>query len=297
MIERIHLAILREIDQKGSLTAAASALHVTQSALSHSIKKLEQRSGAKLWHKQGKHLQLTQAGLYLLHEAKRILPQLEHAEQLLEQYASGEKGILRIGMECHPCYRWLLNVVEPFLQQWPEVDVDVKQRFQFGGVSALFNRDIDILITPDPIIKKGIEFQPVFAYEQVLIASVDNPLSQHRFLKPQQLCDQVLISYPVAIERLDIYQQFLLPANCSPKKHKELEATEIILQMVAANRGVATLPKWLADEYAKTFAIQSISLGEQGIQKSIHIGMRSQETISSFSTAFIEQALKTTQPH
>ena len=92
MIEKIHLNILCEIERQGSLTAAADALHLTQSALSHSIKKLEAQLGTSLWVKQGRNIQLTQSGHYLLKEAKRLLPQLERLEDVLVQYANGEQG-------------------------------------------------------------------------------------------------------------------------------------------------------------------------------------------------------------
>lgn len=295
MIERIHLRILREIERQGSLTAAANSLHLTQSALSHTIKKLERQVGTPLWARDGRRLQLTQAGHYLLREARRLLPQLERMDEVLDQYASGEKGTLRIGMECHPCYQWLLKVVEPFLSQWPGVDVDVKQEFQFGGIAALFNHDIDMLVTPDPIRKTGIRFEPVFPYEQVLVVSRDNPLSDLPHVEPTHLADQSLYTYPVATERLDIYQQFLLPAQCSPRQHKTVEATEMMLQMVAANRGVATLPQWLVEEYSRELPITSVRLGKQGIHKHIHLGTRDTEDQALYSQAFLALALETGQ--
>ncbi|WP_328187178.1 LysR family transcriptional regulator [Marinobacter sp. OP 3.4] len=293
MIERIHLRILREIERQGSLTAAADSLHLTQSALSHTIKKLERQVGTPLWTRDGRRLQLTQAGHYLLREARRVLPQLERMDEVLEQYASGEKGTLRIGMECHPCYQWLLKVVEPFLGRWPGVDVDVKQEFQFGGVAALFNHDIDMLVTPDPIRKAGIGFEAVFPYEQVLVVSRNNPLSRLSHVEPAQLSDQVLYTYPVDTERLDIYQQFLLPAECSPRQHKTVEATEMMLQMVAANRGVATLPQWLVAEYAEQLPIAPVRLGRRGIHKHIHLGTRDTEEQPLYTRAFHTLALET----
>ncbi|MDX1320195.1 MAG: LysR family transcriptional regulator, partial [Oceanospirillum sp.] len=107
MIERSHLSILRAIDQQGSLTAASESLHLTQSALSHTIKKLEGQIGSPLWLKDGRKVRLTQAGEYLLKEAKRILPQLERIDETLSRFARNEQGSLHIGMECHPCYQWL----------------------------------------------------------------------------------------------------------------------------------------------------------------------------------------------
>ncbi len=292
MIERIHLSILREVDQCGSLTAAAERLHLTQSALSHTMKKLELISGTALWTKQGRNLQLTQAGEFLLREANRLLPQVERLDETLLQFADGNKGSLRIGMECHPCYQWLLKVVEPFLSHWPAVDVDVKQKFQFGGMAALYNHDIDMLVTPDPIVREGINFSPVFNYELVLLVSNDSPLAENTWVTPEQLNDQTLYTYPVSPDRLDIYQQFLLPANCRPKQHKAIEATEIMLQLVAANRGVTCLPDWLARECQKTLPIQVIKLG-LGIDKQIHLGFRAAEIESPFRAAFIKLAKET----
>src|SRR5476651_772764 len=177
MLDRIHLSIVQEVEKQGSLTAAAGILHVTQSALSHSMKKLEQQLGTDIWLREGRHLRLTQAGQYLHAVAQRLLPQLTLAEERLRQYAQGERGTLRIGMECHPCYQWLLRIVSGYLAAWPQVDVDVKQKFQFGGIGALFGYEIDLLVTPDPLLKPGLRFEPVFDYEQVLVVSRGHALA------------------------------------------------------------------------------------------------------------------------
>ena len=290
MIEKIHLSILREIARQGSLTAAANSLNLTQSALSHTMKKLERQRNISLWLKDGRNIRLTEAGNYLLEQANRLLPQFERIDDTLRQFADNEKGSLAVGMECHPCYQWLLKVVQPFLAQSPGVDIDVKQRFQFGGMAALFNYDIDLLITPDPINKDSIVFEPVFPYELVLVVSQHSKLSGLSQITPAQLSDQVLLTYPVETARLDIFQQFLLPAQCMPKLHKTLEATDIILQMVAANRGVAAMPKWLALEYSSSLPVKVIRLGECGIHKHIYVGYRKQEKLNKHIQTFITLA-------
>ena len=295
MIERSHLSILREIERNGSLTAAADSLHLTQSALTHSIKKLEQRTGTALWSKEGRAIRLTQAGSYLLTVANRLLPQLEYADQVIERFAKGEKGAIRIGMECHPCYQWLLKVVTPFIERYPEVDLDVKQQFQFGGMKALLNYDIDVLVTPDPIHQSGVTFTPVLNYQQVLVVSKQHALAKKTQVEPKDLVDEVLYSYPVEIDRLDIYSQFLNPAHCKPKKHKSIEATDIMIQLVAAGRGVAALPHWLVNEYAETMAIKSVRLGKAGVSKSIYLGLRDDDQSIDYLQAFIKQAEQLSQ--
>lgn len=290
MIERIHLSILQQVEKQGSLTAAAGVLHLTQSALSHTMKKLELQLGIDIWLREGRSLRLTQAGQYLLAVANRVLPQLDLAEERLGQFAKGERGALRFGMECHPCYQWLLKVVSPYLAAWPDVDVDVKQKFQFGGIGALFGHEIDLLVTPDPLYKPGLKFEPVFDYELVLVVGKDHALASATFVKPQQLTREVLISYPVAIERLDIYNQFLLPAGITPKRHKAIETTDIMMQMVASGRGVAALPRWLVEEYAANMDVTPVRLGARGIAKQIFLGAREADTTIDYISAFIELA-------
>ena len=290
MIERIHLSILRAVHEHGSLTAAAEKLHLTQPALSHSIKKLESQIETPLWRKDGRAIRLTQAGEHLLQESQRLLPQLERLDSTLNAYAKSELGDLRLGLECHPCYRWLLKIVDQFLKQHDGVDIDVKQRFQFGGMAALFNHDIDLLITPDPLDLGGAFFTPVFDYEQVLVVDSEHRLAKKNYVMPQNLLEETLYTYPVDKERLDIFNAFLTPARVLPKKHKTAEATEIILQLVANGRGVATLPRWLVLEYAKEMPLKTVKLGKTGLHKSIYIGRRSDYLSTALEESFIETA-------
>lgn len=295
MIERSHLAIVREISRQGTLTAAAASLCVTQSALSHAIRKLEQRLGTSVWARDGRRLRLTAAGRHLLSVADRVLPQLQEAEAHLQQLARGERGTLRIGMECHPCYQWLLKVVAPYLAAWPRVDVDVRQAFQFGGINALSDHQVDLLVTPDPMQQPGLHFEPVFDYEQVLVVARSHRLARQSWILPEQLANETLITYPVSIERLDIYTQFLLPAGVVPQRHKVMETTDIMLQMVACGRGVTALPRWLVREYP-ALDLAVLRLGRHGIPKQIHLGTRHADRDVAYLRAFVALARHTGLP-
>ncbi len=293
MLERIHLEILTAIKEHGTLTKAADSLHLSQSALSHSIKKVEGQIGTNIWEKDGRNLRLTAAGEYIQKLASRVLPQFSHTELLLNQIAQGEMGSLRIGMECHPCYQWLLRVIQPYLERWSDIDIDVKQEFQFGALGALLSYEIDVLITPDPLFTPKIEYIPVFDYEHRLVVSASHQLAKQEIVFPKQLSNETLFSYPVEPQRLDIFSQFLNPAKCSVKKHKIIETTEIMLQMVAAGRGICALPGWLVEEYSKSMQIKSIRFGEHGIAKQIYVGIRKDEQQIGYLSEFIAQAKQT----
>lgn len=290
MIQRVHLEILQALHEKGTLSEAANALFLTQSALSHSIKKLEDQLSTSLWEKQGRGLRLTQAGEYLLGVSQSLLPQFEQAEATLRAYGEGRRGQLRIGMECHPCYEWLLTVVQPYLQRWPDVDLDVIQRFRFNGLEALEQHQIDVLITSDPVLKDHLCHEPVFNYELRLVVAEQHPLAGATLVTPQQLSREHLITFPVARERLDVFTQFLLPAGQEPRVHQEIEAMDIMIQLVAANRGVCTLPDWLAKRYQQDYPIRHLTLGDAGVAKTLYLVYRAADAQVDYLADFVAPA-------
>ncbi|NDY71122.1 LysR family transcriptional regulator [Desulfobacter hydrogenophilus] len=290
MIDRIHLSILNEIDRKGTLTAAAQALCLTQPALTHTMKKLESSISTRLWQKDGRGLRLTRSGRYLLEVSRKILPQFAQAEKMLEQYAQGKRGMLCIGMECHPCYRWFSTIVAEYLTQWTDVELDVKQEFQFDGIQALLDFEIDLLITPDPVKTKNLSFTPLFEYEHVLAVPQSHSLAQRDHILAEDLLDQVLITYPVPLERLDIFTRCLIPAQCRPQHHKTIETTDIILQMVASGRGITALPRWLVEDSQERFGLKAVPIGPGGIWKEISAGIRDQDSTTDYIQGFIALA-------
>ncbi|MGF6544581.1 DNA-binding transcriptional LysR family regulator [Paraburkholderia youngii] len=111
-------------------------------------------------------------------------------------------------------------------------------------------------------------------------------------MEPEQLVDETLITYPVDTDRLDIYNLFLRPADVAPRRHKTIETTDIMLQMVASKRGVAALPRWLAEEYADRMPVVSVKLGKAGIAKQIFLGTRDADASLDYLASFVEFARK-----
>ncbi|WP_431855186.1 LysR family transcriptional regulator [Azospirillum sp.] len=293
MLDRQLLAILREVERLGSVTAAASRLNVSQSALSHTVRKFEERAGIEIWMKKGRSLRFTQAGEHLLALAQRVLPQIEHAERVLADFASGRRGALRVGMECHPCQKWLMRMTAAYLARWPDVDFDVRTAFRFDGVAALLDNEIDLLITPDPIESSEILFTPVFDYDLVLVVHESHPLATRDVALPDDLRGEELITVPVSLERLDVYTRFLVPAHCRPRRHRTAETTDLTLQLVAAGRGVTVLPDWLVREEGTDLPIRTVRLGPDGIGKSIHLGIRRGEEAVDYMAGFLALARET----
>lgn len=286
-IERQHLLILREADRLGSVTAAADVLNLSQSALSHAIRKFEDRSGVKIWERDGRGRRLTRAGHYLLSLSERVLAQMEHAERTLQDYATGQRGALRAGMECHPCQQWLMRVVAPYLQAWPLVEFDIQTTFRAGGLAALLTHEIDVLITPDPQDHPDLTFTRIFDYELLLAVPQNHPIAA--VATPQDLLDQILITYPAAPERLDIFTRFLIPAGCRPLQHRRVESTDMMLQLVAAGRAISAVPDWILREQGQGLPVRSVRLGE-GMPMALHIGLRTEDSSIAYLGGFLSLA-------
>lgn len=274
MIEHSHLRIIQSLDHHGTLTGAAHALCLSQPALSHQISYLEKKLGIALWQKEGRGLRLTQAGRLLLDVANQILPVLSQAEKTLKAYSEGCQGILRIGVECYPCFQWLNAVIGPFMQQMPGIDIDIVQKFQFSGLEGLLSHHIDILVTPDLIKKEKIRYETLAEYPLVLLVSRNHALANIGQLKPEDLSKETLLSFPVPLERLDILTRFLTPAHIAPARVKQIESLEIILQMTALNRGVCVLPEWLIDSEINALKLKKISIGKQGLRQKLFLAIR-----------------------
>lgn len=288
MLERIHLAIVAEVERRGSLTAAADVLCVTQSALSHSMKKLEQQLGTDIWLREGRNLRLTQAGQYLLAVANRVLPQLALAEERLHQFAQGERGTLRIGMECHPCYQWLLKVVSPYLAGWPDVDVDVKQKFQFGGIGALLGYEIDVLVTPDPLHKPGLRFEPVFDYEQVLVVARGHPLARRRRIALAETLEHDYIGMHTGSTLQAYLNRITEQMGRTLKLRIQLTSFDAMCRMVSGGVGIGVVPESAARRNLQAMKLAQIELTDEWKWRERRVLVREGDTLPGYAQDLIE---------
>lgn len=287
MIEHSHLKIMQALHVHGTLTQAANALCLTQSALSHQIRYLEKKLEVSLWEKEGRNLRLTQAGEQLLQVAQQVLPVLTQAERTLKAYGEGRQGVLRIGVECYPCYEWLTGVIGEFIRQMPDVDIDLVNKFKFSGLEGLLNHHIDILLTPDQINNSKIHYQPLAAYELVLLVANDHSLANKKYITAEDLANEVLLTFPVPADRLDVLTSFLNPAHIRPHKQKSIESLEIMLELTSLNRGVCVVPEWLVDKKCQNLEVKKLGLGKKGIHKKLYLAMREKDQDVAYLKEFI----------
>lgn len=133
----------------------------------------------------------------------------------------------------------------------------------------------------------GISYRPVFDYELVLAVPERHPIGAVAI--PSDLAGEVLITYPVEPARLDIFTRFLVPGNCLPRRHRTVETTDMMLQLVAAGRGVSAVPDWLLREERAGLPIRAARIGK-GLPKAIHLGIRRGEEGIDYIAGFLDLA-------
>ncbi|GGW36298.1 LysR family transcriptional regulator [Gemmobacter lanyuensis] len=239
-----HLRTIRAIHEAGGLARAADLLNMTQSALSHQVKGLEDQAGVELFVRRSKPLKLSAAGQRMLRVADRVLPEIEALEDEFRALLSGKTGRLHITLECHACFDWLFPVLEQFRHSWPDVDVDIRAGLAFDALPALEREEVDLVISSNPSEIPGVVFNPLFDYHPTLVAAAQNPLAARAEITAEDLRDQTLITYPVSRDRLDVFTELLTPARVEPRGHRQAELTAVILMLVGSNRGVSVLPDW-----------------------------------------------------
>ncbi|HWK60116.1 MAG TPA: LysR family transcriptional regulator [Eoetvoesiella sp.] len=290
MLEIRHLETLTAIREAGSLQDAAERLHVTQSALSHQLRDLEVRLKTPLLNRRTRPARLTTAALRILALADDILPKLKATERELQRLSAGRTGRLHLAIECHSCFQWLMPSLDSFRQDWPDVTLDLSAAFSFAPLPALLRGDLDVVITSDPQALDAVKYLPLFRYELVLAVAAANPLAQYKYIQPEQLADQVLITYPVDKQRLDVYTAFLDPAGVEPASIRKAELTPIIAQLVASQRGVAALPNWALTEYLDQGWLRICHLGEHGVWRTLYAAVRLEDADAPYLQAFMAKA-------
>ena len=289
-LEFRHLRTVKAIHDEGGLAKAADRLHITQSALSHQIKGLEDQAGMELFVRRTKPMKLSPAGMRLLRLAEQILPQIAAVEEEFRAMQQGKVGRLHIAIECHACFEWLLPVLERCRLAWPEVDGEIRPGLQFEALPALLREEVDLVISSDPEDLPGVDFTPLFDYEPVFVASSEHPLAAKPFIEPKDFEGEMLITYPMERTRLDVFSEFLAPAGVEPRGVRQVELSAVILLLVASNRGVTVLPDWVVRELRNNASYVTRPLTEHGLTRRMYGATRVEDTTRPFMSHVLKLA-------
>ena len=267
VLEIKHLRLVRAIADHGGLTRAGTFLHLSQSALSHQLRDLEDALGLKLFERAGKRMVITHAGTRILEHARKALEIVEGAETEAKALANGAGAVLRLTTECYTCYNWLPRVLGRFRRSFPDIEVRIDAKATDRPIAALLEGQIDLGLvfdtTPDPRIRSV----PLFEDENVVVMAPGHPLTTRTIVRPEDLLDEPLFLYSTPLEESVLYQRILRPAGVRPGQVQHVQLTEAAIELVKAGLGVSVLAQWVVEPYLKSGQLVGRRLGSKGYRR------------------------------
>ena len=287
MLELRNLQTLMALVEEGNLSKAARRVHLSQPAASHQIKALEDLYGGPLFERKSSPLRLTPLGQRLTNLAYSLAREVREAEQDLARIAQGSVGQLRIAVECHSCFDWLMPAMDAFRESWPEVELDLVSGFHADPVGLLGENIADVVIVSHVARRPATAFHPLFRYEVFALLANQHPLARKAYLQARDFAQETLVTYPIPDDRLDLMREVLLPVNIHPARRKT-ELTVAILQLVASRRGIAALPAWTVQPFLDRAYVAARPIGKRGLFANLHAATTSSAARSAYILDFIE---------
>jgi len=265
MFELKHLKTLTTLESTGNVKKTAENLFTSQSALSHQFKELEHRLNATLFIRNSNPVIFTEQGKLLLDLAKNILPLVaKTSKELVEQHKA--KTVLKVAIACHACFQWLIPLSEQLKKS--------KEALELEFIDQVFSNNhqqqTDILFTDKIDHSDGYNYQKIGQFELVAVVANNHSTANKPYLVAKDFSAEVLLTYPIKPQELDIFELLLDKSNYQPKSIKQVNNSHIILQMVAAEMGISTMPDWLVNSLTQQALVQSIPLTKEGIFKTLY---------------------------
>jgi LysR family transcriptional regulator for metE and metH len=260
---------------------------LSQPALSHQIKTVEEHLGAALFVRKSQPLHLTPTGERLLVSAYEVLKAIRHCERDLSRIAEGGAGQLRIAVECHSCFDWLMPAMDRFREGWPEVEMDLVSGFHADPTGLLLDGKADLVIVSTAKPRRGIVHEKLFRYEVFALLARAHPLARKDYLTAKDFAKETLITYPIPDDRLDLVREVLAPAGIEHERRTAM-LTVAILQLVASGRGLAGLPGWAVQPFLDRGYVAHRPIRRNGLYATLYAATTETLASAAYMGEFVE---------
>lgn len=288
-VEMRHLRLISAIAERGSMTDAARLLNLTQPALSHQLRELEAKLRSPLFVRTGRAMILTPTGEQLAQIARGVLAQVESFErQVHDGDFATARGAIRIATECYTAYHWLPSVLRAFRERWPNVDLRVGAEFTDAPIAALRDGKLDLAIVYNRVNDKRIRLEPLFDDELVLVVAPEHRFATREYVSRSALRDERFFIYTTQDRNSGVLRDILEPAGVSASNITRLQLTEAIIEIVAAELGVAVLAKWAVAPAIRAGTVRAVRLSSKGFTRTWFAAARSADVTPAYRFDLIE---------
>lgn len=243
-----QLRALCVLSMTGSFTETARLLHLTQSAISHSMKALETDLGTALIERSGRKALLTQTGQALVARAEKILIEMNRARGELQQLARWGGSRLRLGASSTACQYLLPRVIREFRRQFSHWQVEISSRDTFDSLDALKDGDLDLALCMDaPAAERDLEFRALFSEDIRVVVAAGHRWVGQKSVAPADLVKEPLLGYTATSYLTQLIRTHIEREGVRmPRPVVELGSLDAIREMVKLSMGVAIMPAWVA---------------------------------------------------
>ncbi|WP_428330634.1 LysR family transcriptional regulator [Mucilaginibacter sp.] len=248
-----HFKLVDTISKEGTLTKAATTLHLTQSALSHQLKELERELDVEIFTRQGKRLHLSEQGYRFLRSSEKILAEIKSLEEDIRNYKSGKTGKLSISMQCYTAYHWLPGIIKYYKKQWPDINIQILSDATRRPLEYLMNGDLDIGIIRTQMVNTKIRYEPIFEDRLTAVLSKDHPLAKKDIIDIADFHGQELILplYDPSYQDTPVIEALIQAQQVKPKTLHRIHYTDATIEMVNAGLGITVMADWIVEPYLK----------------------------------------------
>ncbi|KOT65435.1 MULTISPECIES: LysR family transcriptional regulator [Streptomyces] len=248
MLNLDRLRTLSAVARHGSVSAAAEGLHVTTSAVSQQLAKLERETGQQLLAKNGRGVRLTDAGRLLADHAVRILSQVELAQADLEAHRGQAVGELRLGAFPTAARGLFPGALARLRVDHPQLRPKLTEMEPDASVRGVVRGDIDLGVVLDwhnrPLsLPEGLAKAPILDDPADVAMPADHPLARRRSVVLEDFADDEWISWPQGEFCHDWLMFTLRGQGIEPRLSHMAEEHHTQLALIEAGLGVAVAPR------------------------------------------------------
>ena len=282
-----YFRLIKTIAEEGSIANSADKLFLTQSALSHQLRELEERLGFKVFHRKRNKWQLTEEGKALYKLGNSVLDSIEKGFQDIEQLRTGSVGVIKVSTECYSFYQGLSSFIQKMGLLYPEIEVDLILEATHQPISKILSNEIDIAIVTQKPMNEGLMSIEVYEDEIFAILHKENPLHQVEFLKANDFSEIHLIIHSFPLETVSVYDEFLKPNGITPAKISAIPLTEVAFEMVDANMGIMCMPKWALKSFKLSEGLTFKRISQNGLKRTHYLVFRKSDRHKKYIHDFI----------
>ena len=243
-----QLQVFEMLADTGSFTAAAKKMFLTQSAVSHSMKSLEEDLACSLFRRQGKKATLTEAGERLLEVARPVLRSMEEARAELDGFDRYGSGRLRLGASAKSCQFLLPPILRRFREEFPRCRFEVKSADTPRCLEMLRENEVDLSITLEPDKTAEVKFVPWFSDELRVVVPPSHPWAEKGWMNREDLHEQNFILYNKGSYTFRLIMEYLKGEGVRLSSFMELSSVEATKELIKVGVGIGILATWAVEK-------------------------------------------------